>query len=98
MRSFLVIAVVLCLTAVALTPRLTTSSESAAAVPERQELTVGDVIPASELHIVTHPGRYGLGPEQPGSRYAVAYGRLIRVDESSHKVLSVIRMVNGILD
>lgn len=52
---------------------------------------VGDVLPEADVHIVTSPGVYGLGPEPPGSRYAVAHGMLIRVDAETTKVLSVLR-------
>lgn len=74
------------------------SEESAAAVPKRVEITVGDVLPASDVHIITHPGRYGLGPEVPGSQYAVAHGRLIRIEPGSMKVLSILRVQDGVLD
>lgn len=52
---------------------------------------VGDILPEADVHIVTSPGVYGLGPEPPGSRYAVAHGMLIRVDAETTKVLSVLR-------
>lgn len=74
------------------------SEETVASVPERVEIAVGDVLPASDVHIITSPGRYGLGPEIPGSQYAVSHGRLIRIEPSSRKVLSILRVQNGVLD
>lgn len=74
------------------------SEEVSKSAPERVEIAVGDVLSGGDLHIITHPGRYGLGPELPGSRYAVAKGRLIRVDADSNKVLSILRVQEGILD
>ncbi|WBU55635.1 hypothetical protein [Paracoccus sediminicola] len=64
----------------------------------RDIVEVGDVISGDRLHIVTSPGRYGLGPELPGSDYAVVDNLLIRIDDGSHEVQSIIREVRGILD
>lgn len=61
-------------------------------------ISVGDTLAPDAIHIITVPGRYGLGPEVPGSHYAVAAGRLIRVDAQSFKVLSILRVQDGILD
>lgn len=72
--------------------------DPAASVPERQEVQVGDRLERGQFHIITHPGRYGLGPNVPGSIYAVANGRLIRMDERTMQVQSILRMVNGVLD
>lgn len=59
---------------------------------------IGEVVPAEKLHIISYPGRYGLGPEVPGSLYAVVGDQLIRIDAQSHKVQSIIRQVTEILD
>jgi len=59
---------------------------------------VGDTVPPARLHIVTYPGLYGLGPDLPGSKYAVVDGYLLRVDPESRKVQSVIRRVDAIRD
>ncbi|MDO5658153.1 MAG: hypothetical protein Q4G36_07500 [Paracoccus sp. (in: a-proteobacteria)] len=66
--------------------------------PEQRQIEVGERLERGEYHIITHPGRYGLGPNVPGSIYAVSGGRLIRMDERTGQVLSIIRMVNGVLD
>lgn len=52
---------------------------------------VGDTLPASRVHIVTSTGVYGLGPVPPGYVYAIADGRLIRMEAGSGKVLSILR-------
>lgn len=59
---------------------------------------VGDVLPAAQVHIITQPGRYGLGPAVPGSNYAVIGNLLVRVDAKTGAVQSIIREVEGILD
>lgn len=59
---------------------------------------VGEVLRLGNIHIITRPGRYGLGDPPPGDRYAIVNGRLIRVDENSGKVRSILRVVDAILD
>lgn len=71
--------------------------ETASAQAE-QAVVVGQPAPADKLHIVTEPGRYGLGPELPGSHYAVVGDQLIRIDAKTNVVQSIIRKVDGILD
>ncbi|WBU63378.1 hypothetical protein [Paracoccus aerodenitrificans] len=65
---------------------------------ESGKIQIGEVVANDQLHIISHPGRYGLGPELPGSNYAVFNNYLIRVDSQSGQVQSVIREVNKILD
>lgn len=62
------------------------------------EFHVGDSLDRDEVHVVSSPGRYGLGAEVPGSSYAVAHGKLIRIDPSSFKVLSILRDQPRLLD
>lgn len=59
---------------------------------------VGKIYDGSVIHIVTKPGLYGLGPLVPGSRYAVIGNQLVRIDPQTNKVLSIIRLVDAILD
>ncbi|MDO5632841.1 MAG: hypothetical protein Q4G22_13540 [Paracoccus sp. (in: a-proteobacteria)] len=61
-------------------------------------IQVGDVLNLGSIHIVAHPGRYGLGLPPSGDDYAIVNGRLIRIDSESGKVLSILRMVDAILD
>ncbi|MFV0291971.1 MAG: hypothetical protein ACK5II_01585 [Paracoccus sp. (in: a-proteobacteria)] len=76
-----------------LTPVISTGQNT-----PNSKISIGETVAASDLHIVSHPGRYGLGPELPGSRYAVIRNYLVRIDAKSHKVQSVIRKVPEILD
>ncbi|MDO5529039.1 MAG: hypothetical protein Q4F71_06510 [Paracoccus sp. (in: a-proteobacteria)] len=73
-------------------------TEDAVPSPAQTELRVGDRLTPAEVHIITHPGRYGLGTELRGSVYGVAYGRLIRLDEKTLRVQSIMRVVSGVLD
>lgn len=61
-------------------------------------VTVGEVYDPRVVHIVTSPGRYGLAQPAPGSVYAVIGDRLVRLDDASRRVLSVLRVVGGTLD
>lgn len=64
----------------------------------RVAVEIGQTVPADKLHIVTEPGRYGLGPELPGSHYAVVGNQLVRIDAKTGVVQSIIRNVDGIRD
>lgn len=65
---------------------------------ETSEFGAGDVLPAEEVHIISKPGLYGLGPEPAGSKYAIAHGMLIRIDPKTGKVLSILRSQSTVLD
>lgn len=73
-------------------------AQSAGQAGEEATFGVGDTLSASEVHIITSPGRYGLGPAPDGSRYAVADGKLIRVDPNTLKVQSILRSQSEVLD
>lgn len=64
----------------------------------RDHLRTGDIIDLRHVHIVTRPGLYGLNDPRRNERYAVVDGRLVRVDESTGKVLNIIRLIDAILD
>lgn len=70
----------------------------ARATRDHYQLRVGDVIDLQHVHIVTRPGLYGLDAPRSSDRYAVVNGRLVRVDESTGKILTIIRLVEAILD
>ena len=78
------------------------AKKSPACVPPGQArkggLTVGDVVDLGHVHIITDPGRYGLSLPPDGARYAVVDGRLVRVESQTGKILSIIRLVDAILD
>lgn len=59
---------------------------------------VGRVYDLGQIHFITQPGRYGLGEPVSGSRYAVIGNQLVRVDSQTNQVLSVIRIVEDVLD
>lgn len=59
---------------------------------------IGMPVDESELHLITRPGRYGLGQASGGSRYAVLNGRLVRVSVSDGQLLAVLRHADRILD
>lgn len=59
----------------------------AAAVP----LVPGEVLPADLVDFIEQPGRYGLGTEPRGSRYAIVQGHLVRVDADTMELQSVLR-------
>lgn len=61
-------------------------------------LSVGDILDLGAIHIVRDPGRYGLGVPPSGNRYAIVDGRLVRVNSETGRLLSIIRLVNAILD
>lgn len=80
------------------TLRIANDQMSFAAGVRRPSVQVGETYKASKVHIVTEPGRYGLGNPPEDSKYAVIDNYLVRVDAKSTKVLSVIRLVDKILD
>lgn len=63
-----------------------------------REVAVGDIYDLDDIHIITRPGLYGLGEPPEGNRYAIVDGRLVRVDSETGRLLSIIRLVNAILD
>lgn len=65
---------------------------------EGERPAVGDVLKPGQYHLILNPGRYGLGPEPPDSRYAIAAGLLLRIDARSGKILSILREQREILD
>ncbi|MFN3273128.1 MAG: hypothetical protein ACK41U_00490 [Paracoccus sp. (in: a-proteobacteria)] len=61
-------------------------------------VTVGSIIDPANLHIVTLPGRYGLGSHLPGSQYGVVAGHLVRFDPLTHRTLSILRRAPQVMD
>lgn len=80
------------------------AKKSPACVPPGQakkhdiRLGIGDLIDWNDVHVVTRPGRYGLSMPPSGNRYAIVDGQLVRVNEDSGKILSILRLVDAILD
>lgn len=59
---------------------------------------VGDILDINRIHIIDQPGLYGLGEPPLGNRYAIIDGRLVRIDSETGRLLSIIRLVDAILD
>lgn len=74
------------------------TAEDAQAAEDSGGFGVGDTLPAGEVHIISKPGLYGLGPEPENSKYAVSDGKLIRINPESGKVLSILRSQAKVLD
>lgn len=55
---------------------------------------VGQRLDWDTVRLVRDPSRYGLPPARAGERYAIADGRLLRVDAQTHRVLDIIRVLN----
>lgn len=61
-------------------------------------VSVGERLAPAEIHVVAHPGRYGLGPQLRGSHYGIVGGQLIRFDPHTYKVQSILRQQVQLLD
>lgn len=64
----------------------------------RGGISIGDIINWDLAHAVTRPGLYGLSNPPSGNRYAIVDGRLVRVNRDNGKILSILRVVDAILD
>ena len=64
----------------------------------KKRIGAGTVIDWRDVHVITRPGLYGLTDPPAGQRYAIVDGRLVRIDRDSSKILSIIRLVDAILD
>lgn len=78
------------------------AKKSPACVPpgqaKKRNLAVGEVFSLRDIHMITRPGLYGLGNPPNGDRYAVIDNRIVRVDAETGRILSIIRLVEAILD
>lgn len=52
---------------------------------------VGDTPPSDQVQLIENVGVFGLGPNLPGSRYAVVAKHLVRIDAQSGQILSILR-------
>lgn len=59
----------------------------------RGSVSVGDVVAPRDVHAVPQPSKFGLGPAPKDSRYAIIEDHLVRLDEKSGRVLTIIRPV-----
>lgn len=58
----------------------------------------GDYVGGYAYHRIRYPDRYALPPLAPGERYIIVGDQLLRVREDTYQVLSLIRLVQAILD
>ncbi|RMC33950.1 hypothetical protein [Paracoccus siganidrum] len=59
---------------------------------------IGEPVDEEALHVITHPGRYGLSLAPSGSRYGVLDGQIVRFSASDGQLLSILRQTDQILD
>lgn len=62
-----------------------------AASADSVKVVAGEAPPIDSIYFIDEPGVYGLGPEIPGSRYAIVANVLVRLDSKTNKVLSILR-------
>lgn len=55
------------------------------------KLATGDILSPDQVEFIDHPGRYGLGTQLRGSRYAIVGDHLVRIDPATMQVLSILR-------
>ncbi|MDB6177525.1 hypothetical protein PAF17_08365 [Paracoccus sp. Z330] len=67
-------------------------------VTSGETLRVGDHVDIGSIHLVRHPGRYGLGLPPSGSVFAVANDFLLRIDPDTGQILSILRDVSTLVD
>lgn len=56
---------------------------------------VGDTPQPGQIRLIENFGAFGLGPNLPGSRYAVVAKHLVRIDAASGQILSILRPLPG---
>ena len=61
-------------------------------------VAVGDIATEARLHLITHPGRYGLSEPPKDERFGVLDGRLVRIHVETLEIRSVLRPITEILD
>lgn len=64
----------------------------------KKGIGVGQIVDLDRVHVISRPGLYGLGSAPAGQRYAIVNGRLVRVDRDTGRILSILRVVDAILD
>ncbi len=54
-------------------------------------LIPGDILQPEQIDFIEYPGRYGLGSELRGSRYAIVDGHLVRINPETMELQSILR-------
>lgn len=65
--------------------------------PAPAEITVGDIADPARLSLIAEPGPYGLSEPPEASRYAIIERQLVRVEDGTGKILSVLRQVEAVV-
>ncbi|QBX35227.1 hypothetical protein E4191_11365 [Paracoccus liaowanqingii] len=52
---------------------------------------VGETPSPDQIRLIDNPGRVGLGPGHPGSRFAIVAGHLVRIDAVTGRIQSILR-------
>lgn len=65
--------------------------------PAPAEITVGDIADPTRLSLIAEPGPYGLSKPPMASRYAIIDRQLVRVEDGTGKILSVLREVEAVV-
>nr|WP_111297755.1 hypothetical protein [Paracoccus saliphilus] len=68
-------------------------SPQPAAIP-----VVGDTPLPAQVRLIKNLGTFGLGPDLPGSRYAIVGKHLVRIDAESGQILSILRPLPELKD
>lgn len=60
----------------------------------------GDIVDQDEpdIHIILYPERYQLPPLGPGERYIVIGGQILKVDEATWEVITLMQAIDILLD
>lgn len=87
-RPYLVLAAAAC--AVAATA-ISGTQDATEAQPAPVRPRIGEPVAPESLHLVRRPGLYGVSDPAPGMRYAVVGSSLVRIEEATNVVRSIVR-------
>lgn len=79
-------------------PQAQGTTQAAMARSEQKPLRPGDILSPNATKFIDFPGRYGLGTDLPGSRYAIVDGHLVRIDPDTMELQSILRKDTVALD
>ena len=77
-------------------PACTPPGQARKAKPDRDDYHIRVGTRLNDDYVIVKPWQYGLEPAPRGSRYAVADGVLVRIDDETAEVLDLIRAVEAI--
>ena len=79
-------------------PQAQGTNQANVALTEPRALMPGEVMPPENIEFIENPGRYGLGSDLRGSRYAIVDGHLVRIDPQTMELQSILRKHGLALD